>query len=106
MTLARQLVAGVNLHGEVVVGIDELDEEREALAEAIQHAAANKAGAMRADQFVEGCARFGAARHDGAPAFDIGELPALADLTRISGQAFEGANGCAAPEHFFQNRVE
>ena len=106
MTLQGQLVARVHLHGKVVAGIDKLDEEREALTKTLHDATTDQVGAVSANQFAERNALLRAVGYDRRAIFYIRHFPALANLARIRGQVFEGANGSAAPKHFFQNRVE
>ena len=101
-----QFVVGVNLDREVLPGVDELDEQRELLAEALEILRAQQSGSVAGDQFGQRGSGLGASGDDGFVAFHARELPALADLLLRGLDLFVRGYLVAAPDQRFQNRLK
>ena len=76
------LVVGVDLYREVLLGIDELDEQREFITEALVVLFSDEQSFLFAHQLVETFAFLRAVGHDGLTAADARDLPTLANIRR------------------------
>ena len=106
ITRMCQIVIRVHLHGEVVSGIDKLDQKWEARPKTFQNAAPDEIGAVSANQFAERDALLRPIGYDRRPTVYVRHFPAFANLARIGGQGLKMTDGRAAPKDFFQYRVE
>ena len=106
VTLPRQPVVGVYLNREILPRVDELDQQRELLAETFEVGFAEQCGAVAGDQARQGSARFGTSGHDRFVAFDARKLPAFADLRLAGCDLFVGDDFFAAPDRRFENGLE
>ena len=106
MTLPRQPVVGVYLNREILPRVDELDQQRERLAETFEVGFAEQCGAVAGDQARQGSAGFGTSGHDRFVAFDARKLPAFADLRLAGCDLFVGDDFFAAPDRRFENGLE
>lgn len=91
------LVVGVYLYGEVVAGVDKLEEQRELVAVALVDAAAHELFLQHGDEPVERHAAVGTFGHDGLIALDTRYFPAFADVVAVA-DALEARYLAAAPE--------
>ena len=96
----------MHLNREVVVGVDELDEQGEATAKALEDALTDELFAVGMDQFVEVLPSEWASCDDGVIVVDVRDFPALTDLLIVGSKAFEWADSTAAPDDFLQERLE
>ena len=85
------------LYGEVVAGVNKLEEQRELVAVALVDAAAHELLLQRGDEPVEGHATVGTFGHDGLKALDARYFPAFADVVAVA-DALEARYLAAAPE--------
>ncbi len=70
MAAACKLVVGMNLQGEIAGGIDDLDEQRECVAESLVDVAAYEVGSVLLDHPGEGQAGIGSVDYNGLVASD------------------------------------
>ena len=96
------LVGGVNLYGEILTGINELDEQGELIAKALVVFLADELLFLFPYQLVEALALVRSRRHDGLVVFHAGDLPTLSHILYFSTKVFEGDNLVASPERLFQ----
>ena len=101
-----QLVVGVYLDREVLPGVDELDQQREFVAETLVVGLAQQCGAVTGQQIREFGTGLGTVRNDGFVAFDPREFPALTDVVLFGFDLFVGGDLLAAPDQGFQNRLK
>ena len=106
VTLQAEGIIGMHLDREVVAGIDELDEQGEATAKALEDALTDELFAVGMDQFVEVLPSEWASCDDGVIVVDVRDFPALTDLLIVGSKAFEWADSTAAPDDFLQERLE
>ena len=106
VALPGQLVVGMHLDREVLARVDELDEQREFVAEAFAVLLAQQAGAVAGDELGERQAGVGALGHHRDVALHARELPAFADAGEVGGDLLVGCDLLAAPEQRFQNGSE
>ena len=99
MTFPSQFVVRVHLDRKVLPGVDELDEQRKLLAEALEVGPAQQGGSVACDQFGQCRAGFRSFGNDRFVALDARELPALSDLFLVGDDPFVGDDLLAAPEH-------
>ena len=104
-----ELVVGVDLDREDVVGVEELDQERELplARERVDEGRAEQLGAAVADEFAEARAGEGTVGHPADVVAVIGQLPALG-VARPLPQRFveDGPEPPAAPDQLFENGLE
>ncbi len=70
MAASGELVVGVDLQGEVAGGVDDLDEQRECIAESLVDVAAYEVGSVLLDHLGEGQAGIGSVDYNGLVASD------------------------------------
>ncbi len=99
-------IVRVHLDREVLARVDELDEQRELLAEAGVDAVAHQRAFLARDQCGERRAGPGAVGHHRLVAPHAGQLPAFAYVRGTRGEALVGHDAVAAPERLFQNGFE
>ena len=92
------LFIGVNLDGEFALGIDELDQQWEFVAEATVVVCSQQVAFEHGDQFVEFLSLAGTFTHNGLVAFDSGQFPTLTNLVLLAGEVFEGDDFLASPD--------
>ena len=90
--------AGVHLYAQVLVRVDELDEQRKLVAEALVVFFPDQVGLQFGHQLVERLALVLARSDDGLVILDAGNLPAFADLFLSGIQLFERNDFFAAPD--------
>ena len=100
------LVGGVHLYGEVVACIDELDEQRELVAEALVVGFAHQRFLLLGDEFVETTACIGPFADDGFVALHAADFPALAYFAKVGLDVFERGNLRAAPDGVLKDGSE
>ena len=88
------------------MGVDELDEQRELVAEALVVRLSHERWAQGGYYFVERLAVEGASADDGLAARHARQLPALADTLRGIGELFEPCNLISAPQRLFEQGLE
>ena len=88
----------MDLYGEVALGVDELDEQRELSFPALVGALAQQFGAVEGDDLGEGLACQWAVADDGFLAGHGTDFPTLADAAVVGFETFEGAKTMAAPD--------
>ena len=100
--LVCNLVGGVHLYGEVAVRIDELDEQREAVAEAQVVFASHELIAQAVYKLRQRNTLVGPFGHDALAARHGTDLPALADEVALLLRLLEVSNLTPTPDGFFQ----
>ena len=106
MPCHAQSIVGVHLDRQVITGVDELDQKREATSEALEYALPYEALAVGLDKFVEAFACELAFGYHRVIIIDMGDLPALSDLLLVRLQALEWTDGLTAPDDFLEKRSE
>ena len=99
-------VVGVYLDAQVLMGVDELDEQRKLAAEALVVRLSHERWAQCGHYFVERLAVEGTSADDGLAAGHARQFPALADALRGIGELFELCNLISAPQRLFEQGLE
>ena len=86
------------LNREILPCVDELDQQRELLAETFEVGFAEQCGAVAGDQARQGSAGFGTSCYDRFVAFDARKLPAFADLRLAGCDLFVGGTIFSPPQ--------
>ena len=104
MTLHRQFVVGMHLYGEVLAGVDELNEQREGVTKLLIDTFANEQTFVLVDEFREvqpeiHIANESALDGNGLMARDARYLPRLAYIRLSRVDTFERGYLVSAPDH-------
>ena len=106
VALHGQLVARVNLHTQVALGIDNLDEQRELAAIVLVHLLAHKVETVAVDEVDKRLSLVGTFGHNRNVALNARDFPTLAYVVQVGINALERGNALAAPQHGLEIRLE
>ena len=111
VTLLRHRVVGMYLHGEVLPGVDELDEQRKLVAVLRVNGIAQEGTLVAVDELWQRDAHIGigsqsTVRHHTLVVCYPADFPALADAGSVGLNALKGGDALAPPKGFFQIRFE
>ncbi len=102
VALACQFVVGVYLNRQVLVGIDNLNQQRKRLAVSLHYLGAEQLHAEAVDEFGQGHAFVFAGVDYRFMAWHGADFPAFAYFVGACGQLFVFADFGATPDYFFQ----
>ena len=106
MLHGRQLVIGMHLDGEVLEGVDELEQEGEFVSGVAVHMLAHQLALIGLDQLGDGFAGQGAVGYHAHQAFHVGKFPAFANVFLGALDALVGGNFLATPHEGRQDRIK
>ena len=106
MAFHGQFVVRVYLDGQILLGIDEFDEQREFAVEAFVVGFAYQCSFVFVDHLCQVLACIGTVGYDGFVARNVRDFPAFAYLCLIAVQMFERNDFFTSPQGGFQNRLK
>ena len=95
----RHRIVGMDLDGQVVPGVDELDQERELVPVPLIDMLAHERFLEFLHEFGDGPSAQGAVRNGGLMLPETGQFPTLTDMVQIGFNSFVAGDLFSAPDH-------